>query len=106
MPKIGRFLNRFTSKNQFLFHESKSFYDCIQYTKNTPPPPSTLGSTSNHENCSFLAKSLITLTCRNFLINPVTNKFYFGILITVTSETGCENLIEIITIKFIMHGRP
>ena len=33
---MGSFLNRFTGKNQFLFHESKLFYHGIQYSKNTP----------------------------------------------------------------------
>ena len=40
-------------------------------------------------------KPLTTLTCRNFLINPVTNKSYFGILIFgLEDETGCESLID------------
>ena len=42
----------------------------------------------------FSVKPIITLACRNSLINPVTNKFYFGILIRVANETGCENLID------------
>ena len=42
----------------------------------------------------FSVKALITLTCRNSLINPVTNKFYFGILIRVANETNCESLID------------
>ena len=35
---MGRFLNRFTGKNQFLFHEPKSFYHGIQYPKIYPYP--------------------------------------------------------------------
>ena len=85
-PKMGSFLNRCTGNNQFLFHESKLFYHSIQYPKKYHP--STLGSMSNHKNCTFWVKPLITLTCRNFLINLVINKFYFGILIRVASETG------------------
>ena len=86
---MGDFLNRFTGKNQFLFHESKLFYDSIQYTKKYPL--STLGSKSNHENCPFFSvKPLITLTCRNSLTNVVSNKFYFGILIRVTNEEAVK----------------
>ena len=88
---MGRFFNCFTGKNQLLFRESKLFYG-IQYPKECPP--STLESTSNHENCPFLVKSLINLTCRNCLINLVTNKFYFGILVRAAEETGCESLID------------
>ena len=50
----------------------------------------------------FSVKPFITLTCRNSLINPVTNKFYVGILIKVADETGCESL----AIKFISCERP
>ena len=57
-------------------------------------PPSTLGSTSNHENSLFSVKPLITLTCRSSLIGPASSKFYFGILIRVANETGCESLID------------
>ena len=39
---MGRFLARFTNKNQFLFHESKLLFQNIHYPKNYPP--STLGS--------------------------------------------------------------
>ena len=53
---MGHFLNRFTGKNQFLLHESESFYQSAQYPKMYPP--STLGSTSNHENCPFSVKTL------------------------------------------------
>ena len=42
----------------------------------------------------FSAKPLITLACRNSFINQVTNKFYFGILLRATNETGCESLID------------
>ena len=42
----------------------------------------------------FSVKPLITLTCSNSLINPVTNKFDFEILIRVENETGCESLIH------------
>ena len=42
----------------------------------------------------FSVKPLITLTCRNSLVNPVTNKFYFGILIRVANEADCESLID------------
>ena len=35
-----------------------------------------------------------TLTCPNSLINLVTNKFYFGILVRVANETGRESLID------------
>ena len=42
----------------------------------------------------FSVKPLTTLICRNSLINPVTNKFYFGILLRVANETGCESLID------------
>ena len=34
--KMGIFLNRFTGKNQFLFHELKLLYHGIQYPKITP----------------------------------------------------------------------
>ena len=87
-PK-GHFPNRFTGKNQFLFRESKLFYYDIQYLKEYP-----LESTSNHENLTFSVKSLITFTCRNSLINLVTNESYFGILIWVAIETYCESLMD------------
>ena len=42
----------------------------------------------------FSVKLLLTLTCSDSLINPVTNKFYFGMLIRVANETGCESLTD------------
>ena len=46
------------------------------------------------KNAFFSVKPLITLSCRNSLIYPVTNKFYFGILVRVANETGCASLIH------------
>ena len=103
MEPEGLFLSYFTGKKQFLFHELKLFYHGIQYTRKYHPY--TLGSTSNHENCPFSVKPLITLTCRNSLINPVTYKFYFGILMRVANETGCESHRSM-TIKFIGREAP
>ena len=90
--KMGAFLNRFTGKNQFLFHESKLFYHSIQYPKNRPRPRWEVRQIM--KIALFSVKLLINLTCRKSLINPVTNKFYFGILIRVANETGCEGLID------------
>ena len=42
----------------------------------------------------FSVKPLITLNRRDSLINPVTTNFYFGILIRVVIETGCESLTD------------
>ena len=83
---MGSFLNGFTGKNQFLFRKSELFYHGIQYLKNTPYPRWEVRQIM--KIVSFLVKPLITLTGRNFLLNPVTNKFYFGILIRVANETG------------------
>ena len=94
---LGRFLNRFTGKNQVLFHKSKHpIYKNIPHTRwevYKKYPPYTLGSTSNHdhENCPFSVKPLVTLTYCNSLISSVTNEFYFGILM---NETGYESLID------------
>ena len=79
---MGRFLIRFTSKNQFLFHESKLFYRGIQYPQKPLHPHWEV-----HQIVKigpFSVKPLITLT----------NKFYFGVLIRAASETGCESLID------------
>ena len=61
-----------------------------------------LTSTSDQNIAPFSVKPLIILTCRNYLINPVTNKFYFGILIRVANETGCESLTD----KIYWRERP
>ena len=53
--KMGRFLNRFTGKNQFLFHESKLLYQSNHYSKNYHP--STLGSMTDQENCHFFGQT-------------------------------------------------
>ena len=42
----------------------------------------------------FSVKPLTTLTCRNSVINPVTHKFYFVILIRVENETDHESLTD------------
>ena len=89
---MGRFLNRFTGKNQFLFHESKLFYHGIQYSKQHPSPRWEVHQIMKIALSSV--KPFTTLTCRNSLINPVTNKFYFEILIRVANETGCESLTD------------
>ena len=89
---MGRLFNRFTGKNQFPFHESKSIYHSMQYAKNTLHPRWEVHQIMKIVHS--LVKPLITLSCRNCLINPVTNKFYFGILIRVANETGCESLID------------
>ena len=89
---MGRFLNRFTGKNQFLFLESKLFYHGIQYPKNTPNPRWEVSQIM--KIAPSWVKPLITSTCRYSFINPVTNNFYFGILIRVAHETGCESLID------------
>ena len=48
IPRMGRFVNRFIGKNQFLFHESKLVHQSVPYPQKYPP--FTLRSTSNHEN--------------------------------------------------------
>ena len=53
-PKMGRFLNRSTGKNQFLFRESKLFLMVSSIKKLLP---STLESTSNHESCPFFGQT-------------------------------------------------
>ena len=78
-PNMKRYINLFTSKNQFLFHESKSFSHIIQYPKNYLP--SGLGSTAIMKIALSFIKPLITLTCSNSLINIVTNKYHFGFLV-------------------------
>ena len=89
---MGSFLNRFTGKNQFLFRESKLFYHGTQYPKNTAHPRWKVSQIM--KIALFSVKPLITLTCHNSLINPVTNKFYFRILIRVANETGSESLLD------------
>ena len=42
----------------------------------------------------FSVKPLITLTCRNSLINPATTKFILEFLMRVANETICESLID------------
>ena len=51
--KNGAFLNRFTRKNQFLFHESKLSWHPVpkKYSQ------STLRETSNPENCPFFGQT-------------------------------------------------
>ena len=89
---MRRFLNRFDSKNEVLFYESKLFRHSIWYSKNTSHPRWEVRQII--KNALFSVRPLIILTYRNSLINPVTNKFYFGILIRVANETGCESLID------------
>ena len=74
-------------KNQFLFHELKLFYRSIWYPKNHPP---SMKSTTSYENFPFFGQT--PYKCD--LINPVTNKFYSGILIRVANETGRESLTD------------
>ena len=54
----------------------------------------------------FSVKPFTTLTCRNSLINQVTNEFYFGILIRVANETGCDSLIDQWRSNFVRRDRP
>ena len=60
--------------------------------KNTPDPRWEVRQIMKIAH--FSVKSLITLSCHNSLINPVTNKFYFGILRRVANEAGCESVID------------
>ena len=87
-PKKERFFNRFTVKKQFLFHESKLFSHGIQYPNRYHNPRWEIRQTMK---ITHFRSTLITLTCRNSLINPVTNKFHFGVLVRFTNETGCES---------------
>ena len=94
---MGSFLKRFTREDQFLFHEWKLLYHGIHYKK-TPPPPFPPHPRWEVRQilkiAPFSVKPFITLTCRNCLINPVTDKFYYGILIRVANETVCESLTD------------
>ena len=87
---MGRVLNRFTGKNQFLFRESKLFYHGVQYPKKYPHPRWEVRQVM--KIALFSVKLLMTLTYRSSLINPVANESYSGILIRVANETGCESL--------------
>ena len=89
MPKMGRFLNCFTGKNQLLFRESKLFYHGIQYLKNTLHPRWEVRQIL--KIALFFGQTPYNFNLCNCLINPVTNKFYFGILVRVANETGCES---------------
>ena len=89
---MGRYFNLFSGKNQFLFHESKLFHHGIQYLKNTSHPRWEVRQII--KIAIFSAKPIITLTSRYSSINPVTNKSYFGILIRIANETGCQSLID------------
>ena len=71
-PRMGRFFNRFTGKNQFLFHKSKLFYHGIQYPRKyhpplpPPPPPNSRWEVRQIKKIAHSSvKHLITLTCRN-----------------------------------------
>ena len=77
---MERFLNSFTGQNEFLFHESNQKHH----------PRCEVGQIM--KIAPFPVKPLITLICRNSFINPVTNKFYFGILVRVANEAGCQSL--------------
>ena len=54
----------------------------------------------------FSVKPLITLTCRNSLINPMTNEFYFGISISLQMKQAAGKCDRSMTIKFIRGERP
>ena len=90
--KRGHFLNRFTGKNQFLFQESKLFYHGIQYTIKWRHSHWKVRQIMKIAH--FSVKSLVTLTCRNSLINLVTTKFSFEISVRVKNETGCGSLTD------------
>ena len=82
----------FMGKKQFLFDESKLFLSWHPVSKKYPHPH--LEVRQIMKIASFSAQPLINSTCRNSLINQLTNRFYFGILIRVENETDCEILID------------
>ena len=90
--QTGAFLYSFNSKSQFSLYESKLFHQSTKYPKNTLHLRSEVRQIMKIG--LFFIKPLITLTCNNSLINPVTTKFYSAILIKVANETGCQSLID------------
>ena len=88
---MGSFLNRFTGKTSFYFM-NRNYFIMASSVQKYPHPRWEVRQIM--KIAPFSVKPLITVTFRDSLINPVTNKFYFVIFkMRVANETGCESLI-------------
>ena len=78
-------------RTSFYFFLDRNY--SIKHSVSKKLPSIHVGKYCRDENFPFSVKLLITMTCRNSLIDAVTNNFYSGFLIRRTNETDHESLI-------------